>query len=105
MSAKDLCPNCVYSRTCRSVYERLGKQGGPSVAAGAFAAFLVPLLVFITTLVVGQNWLPNFFDNRLYGTLAALLFASLLGFASMLLARSFLHLVKKDKTQGVLKGE
>ena len=105
MSVKDICPNCVHSETCQAVYQRLGEQSGSSVTGGVFAAFLLPLLVFITTLVVGQNWLPNFFDNRLYGTLAALLFASLLGFASMLLARRVLYSTDKDKTQGALKGE
>ena len=105
MSVKDLCPNCVHSETCQTVYQRLGNQSGPSVAAAAFAAFLLPLLVFIAVLAVGRELLPSLLPNSTLQTLVGLLLAASLGFAAMLLTRGLLHSTNKDKTQGALKGE
>lgn len=105
MSVKDLCPNCVHSETCQTVYQRLGNQSGPSVAAGAFAAFLLPLLVFIAALAVAQKLLPNFLGNETHQILVALLLAVSISFAAVLLTRKLFHSENEDDTACKLKGE
>jgi Mn2+/Fe2+ NRAMP family transporter len=105
MSVKDLCPNCVHSETCQTVYRRLGNQSGPSVAAGAFAAFLLPLLVFIVVLAVSQKILPNFLNNETYQILVALLLAVSISFVAVLLIRGLFHPENEGNTVCKLKGE
>ena len=75
------------------------------MAGAAFAAFLLPLLVFIVALAVCREFLPSLFQNYILQTLFALLSSALLGFGAMLLTRKILRSANKDKTQGVLKGE
>ena len=105
MSVKDLCPNCVHSETCQTVYQRLGNQSGPSVAAGAFAAFLLPLLVFIVVLAVSEKVLPNFLNNETYQILAALLLAVSISFVAVLLIRGLFRPENEGNTVCKLKGE
>ena len=105
MFAKNLCPNCIHSETCRTVYERLGKQSGPSVAAGAFAAFLLPLLVFIVALAVGVKILPNYLRNEVHQVLVSLLLAVSISIAVVLLVRKPFRLESEGNSTCKLKGE
>jgi hypothetical protein len=51
MHKQDFCQNCKQSHLCREVYEHLGKTQSPSVAFKVLCGFLLPLVVFIASLV------------------------------------------------------
>lgn len=105
MSEESVCPNCVHSETCQTVYQRLGEQSGASVAPAAFGAFVLPLIIFIVSLAAGQKVLSIFLQNRTVVILAALLLALSISFAAVLLTRNLFHSENEDNTACKLKGE
>ena len=54
--AMKICDKCGYKhgsgRCCIDIYQQLGRTKGPSVAGKVFLAFVLPLLVFISSLIV-----------------------------------------------------
>ncbi|MHC4757688.1 MAG: hypothetical protein ACYTE8_03435 [Planctomycetota bacterium] len=68
MVKNEFCKGCIQRNDCKQIYEQLGKSEGPSVAWKATAAFLLPMLVFIGSLVffdwllaerIGPSWLKT----------------------------------------------
>ena len=59
MTQDDLCNSCDNAKTCRQVYTKLGKSKGPSIAMKAIVAFLLPIVVFIASLVLFEKLLEN----------------------------------------------
>ncbi|HUT31056.1 MAG TPA: SoxR reducing system RseC family protein [Sedimentisphaerales bacterium] len=58
MQNHDLCQGCKQLHECREIYRQLGSAQAPSVARKVVLAFLAPMLVFITSLVVFQKTMP-----------------------------------------------
>jgi hypothetical protein len=56
MEQQKLCHGCSHAHDCQRVYEQLGRTGGPSVAGRALLAFVLPVLVFVTSLTLFR-WL------------------------------------------------
>lgn len=52
MVQKENCRNCHQKHDCQEVYRRLGNSTCPSVVTKTIVAFLLPLVVFIISLVV-----------------------------------------------------
>jgi len=52
MSEQEFCRYCQERHECQEIYRQLGQAKGPSVFFKVVAAFLVPLVVFIGSLVV-----------------------------------------------------
>jgi hypothetical protein len=50
MAQQKFCQDCNQKHDCREAYQQLSNTKGPSVAAGAVVAFLLPILVFIASL-------------------------------------------------------
>ncbi len=44
------CSDCTQAHDCKSTYEQLGRQGGPSVVWKVIVAFMLPIAVFIASL-------------------------------------------------------
>ena len=52
MVQQEICHNCRQKHDCQEVYRRLGNSTCPSVVTKTIVAFLLPLVVFIISLVV-----------------------------------------------------
>ncbi len=104
MVEQDFCSNCPQSRNCRSVYERLSGMTGPSVALRAVLAFLLPLIVFIIALAVSKSILVGIIKNQGLQTLLSLVSAGGAGFICILVAKSIMRRLDKDKNQNTSKG-
>jgi hypothetical protein len=52
MMEQEQCKNCGSRQNCGTVYKKMGEYKGPSVLGKVVLAFVVPLLVFIVSLVV-----------------------------------------------------
>ncbi len=59
MSEQEFCRYCQERHKCREIYRQLGEAEGPSVFFKVVAAFLVPLVVFIGSLVVFEGILAK----------------------------------------------
>ncbi len=46
------CSDCTQAHDCKSTYEQLGRQEGPSVVWRAIVAFMLPIAVFIASLAI-----------------------------------------------------
>ena len=56
---KKICQQCGQSQGCQQAYQQLGHLKGPSVAWKVVVAFLGPMVVFITSLVVFESILAK----------------------------------------------
>ncbi|MBN2180926.1 MAG: hypothetical protein JW715_03355 [Sedimentisphaerales bacterium] len=52
MVQQEFCKDCYHKHDCQQVYRQLGHSTCPSVLRKVIVAFLLPLLVFIVSLVV-----------------------------------------------------
>ena len=52
MNNGQLCEDCGHKSNCQEVYRQLGGWEGASVVFKVLAAFLLPILIFITALAV-----------------------------------------------------
>lgn len=57
MSEDLFCKKCSQRQNCREVYQKLGEAKGPSVAAKAVIAFVLPIIAFISALVIFDKFL------------------------------------------------
>jgi hypothetical protein len=64
MRSIKLCEKCGYrhgsDRCCIDIYQQLGRTKGPSVVGKVMLAFLLPLLVFIGSLMLAGYILSGF---------------------------------------------
>lgn len=84
MVQQDHCQQCNQRQNCSDLYEQLGKTEGASVVKRVIIAFLLPLVVFISSLVIferifsavvsaGQTQSAMSFVSALLVTLACIL--------------------------------
>jgi len=59
MDKQDFCESCEQKHNCQEVYRQLGKAEGPSVVSKVVVAFLLPLVVFVVSLVVFEKILDG----------------------------------------------
>ena len=55
MTEQKFCQNCNQADKCQEAYRRLSNHRGPSVVLKVVAAFVLPLLVFITVLAAVEK--------------------------------------------------
>jgi len=72
---------------------------GPSVALRAVLAFLLPLIVFIVVLAASKTLLVGIIKNQGLRTLLSLVSAGGAGFIGILVAKSIMRRLDKDKNQ------
>lgn len=46
------CSNCPQQDSCQSIYEKMGKKDGPNVTYSVILVFMLPVLVFIASLII-----------------------------------------------------
>jgi uncharacterized membrane protein len=77
-----VCENCGYRRSrkncCMDIYQRLGQTKGPSIVGKVLLAFVLPLLVFIGSLVLAGYLLSIFINESRMSALYAFLIAAVL---------------------------
>ena len=49
------CSECNHKHDCKSIYEAMGHSRGPSVLGKVFAAFVIPIFVFILTIAAAET--------------------------------------------------
>ncbi|MCE5339810.1 MAG: SoxR reducing system RseC family protein [Planctomycetaceae bacterium] len=57
------CQSCGMKDHCQEVYKKLGKSDAPNVLTKVILAFLVPLILFIFSIVVGERLLIEKLKN------------------------------------------
>jgi hypothetical protein len=93
MMSMKLCGNCDYRHSrgncCMDIYQRLGQTKGPSVVSKVLLAFLLPLLMFIISLVLASYILSIFKIEDYRKTLSLFLIALAVTVIFVLLIRVF----------------
>jgi hypothetical protein len=97
MYRQDSCNSCDQKRRCQEIYERLGKTTGPSVACKAVLAFLLPLVVFIASLVGFERILAEVISRKELRTGLAFLLAVSVTSVLLLVVRAVNRQRGKDK--------
>jgi chromate transport protein ChrA len=80
MKSMKVCENCGFQdgrkNCCMDIYQRLGRTKGPSVISKVLLAFVLPLLIFIISLILASYILSIFkiedYTKTLFSFLAAL---------------------------------
>lgn len=91
MAEQQLCQNCGQRQTCQAVYEAMSGQKGPSVTLRVVVVFLLPMLVFIGSLVAGERLLAGLVTARGVQTLLSF-------FAATFVTLVWIWVVKKIGT-------
>ena len=94
MGHEKKCDACQKSDKCEDAYRRLGEVEGPSVVFKVLVAFVVPILVFIGSLMVFEPILARFINSQRLLTIANFLFALSVTFVIMLIFKFINKLVK-----------
>jgi len=55
MLSKTFCKSCSQKNECEKIYQEIGNFKGPSVTFKVISAFLIPLLIFIITLIISDK--------------------------------------------------
>ena len=91
------CSGCPEQGNCGEVYKKLGSIEGGSVLAGVFAAFLVPMLVFILSTAFFFAVLSRVVGYRAVLTVLVLLPAVFLTILSIFFGRMLIRKSAKRK--------
>ena len=79
MIGMKLCDKCGYRHSrgycCIDIYQQLGRAKGPSVLGKVLLAFVLPLLLFICSLILVEYLLSTFTDSAGLRTFSAFLAA------------------------------
>ncbi|OHB58181.1 MAG: hypothetical protein A2Y12_07930 [Planctomycetes bacterium GWF2_42_9] len=65
------CQSCGMKDHCQEVYKKLGECKSPSVLTKVISAFLLPLILFIISIVLGQKFLLETLKSERKADLAA----------------------------------
>jgi hypothetical protein len=88
-----LCDKCGYrhdrGRCCIDIYQQLGQAKGPSVVGKVLLAFVLPLLLFIGSLILTEYILSAFMTAGASKTFVAFLAASAVTIVFVQLIRIF----------------
>ena len=88
MDKQDFCESCDQKHDCQEVYQQLGKKEGPSVTLKVVTAFLIPILVFIASLVVFEAILAGMIETKELRIAVDFLLAAAVTFAMVLIIRA-----------------
>ena len=97
MAQQKFCQDCSQRHDCRDVYQQLGKAEGPSVVFKVVAAFLVPMVVFITSLVVFDHILAKVINRKEAQTALSFLLALSATAVCILIIKVINRQLRKDK--------
>jgi len=87
MAEQEFCDKCNQKHNCSSIYQKLGNTNGPSVVAKVVIAFLLPLLVFIISLVIFEEIFAKTISSQLVQTALSMVSALIVTFGCILIIR------------------
>ncbi len=87
MAEQEICHDCERMHDCKEVFLQMGGNGGPSIAVKVVIVFLLPILVFIISLVIFEEILAGVISNQRVQTVLSLLPALLVTFIFIIIVR------------------
>ena len=81
------CQNCDQKHNCQEVYKQLGQSKAPKVLSKAILAFLLPLILFIFSLIAGERLLIEKLKSEAARNLAAFAAAVLVVFLYLIILK------------------
>ena len=88
MAEQDFCHTCNQKNDCQEAHRHLGDIEGPSLVVKVLLAFLLPLVVFITSLAVFERILAGAINSEAARTAVSFLLALLAAFMGILITRT-----------------
>ncbi|MCK4913114.1 MAG: hypothetical protein KAS69_00765 [Planctomycetes bacterium] len=87
MEQQKSCENCSTKNSCQDVYCEIGKKKGPSIVIKAVTALLLPMLVFIATLVAAEKILKTKIESQEIQTIIVFLTAIIITLAVVMIIK------------------
>ncbi|MEN6384293.1 MAG: SoxR reducing system RseC family protein [Phycisphaerales bacterium] len=89
------CQSCGMRNSCKEAYKKLGESEAPNVLTKVILAFLLPLILFILSIVMGERLLIEKLKSEKSANLAAFAAAVIMVFLYLLVIKIFNSLRKK----------
>lgn len=87
MADEKFCQGCHQKHNCQEVYEHLSKMEGHSIVLKVVVAFLLPILVFISSVAMFEGLFSKIIQSEKLQTIAGLLLALVVSTAFVLIAK------------------
>jgi len=97
MVQQKLCQACNQRHDCKKLYEQLDKAKGPSVVSRVVVAFLLPMVVFIASLVVFDHILAKVMNTEELQTVLSFLLALAVTAVCILIIKAISGKLSKNK--------
>ncbi len=98
------CSDCAQARDCKSTYEQLGRQRGPSVVWRAIVAFMLPIAVFIASLAIFGKIFEGAIDSEKQRIWLSFISSVAVTFIGIIVIRAInLHFGKSEDTDTLSK--
>ncbi len=97
MTQQKFCQDCDQRHDCQEVYQQLGKTKGPSVVCKVVVAFLLPMVVFIASLVVFDHILAKAINSKEVQTALSFSLALSITIVCIFVLRAINRQFSKDK--------
>ncbi|MHC4114189.1 MAG: hypothetical protein ACYSSL_02555 [Planctomycetota bacterium] len=97
MSQQKLCQQCGQRYSCQDVYRHLANNDVSSLVSRSIIAFLLPIAVFIASLVVLQELLDKAINSKALITALSFLLALPPVFVYLLIIKKIRKKLYKDK--------
>ncbi len=105
MAEEEFCSNCAQKTDCKTVYQQLGHNKAPSVVAKVVKAFLLPIAVFITGLVLFDKLLADVIQGQMLRTAVVFLLGAGVSFIFVLIVKAIEVFLLKSKSRNMLEGK
>ena len=87
MEEQENCQGCCQKDQCREIYRQLGNAEGPSVVCKVVVAFLLPIVVFISVLMVFEEILAGVIISKALRTICGFLSSLTAAYACILIIK------------------
>jgi len=99
MVQQETCKGCIHENDCQAIYKKLTSlsAAADSVVFKAGLAFLLPIIVFITSLAAFQHTLAEMIDTKRLQTILSFLLALSVTFTVVLIIKVINKQFNKNK--------
>ena len=97
MAQEKFCQECNQRHECRDVYRQLGNTKSHSVVFKVVAAFLLPMVIFIASLVAFDHILAKTINSKEAQTALSFLLALSVTFVCIFVLKAINRQLSKDK--------
>lgn len=97
MDEEKNCQLCGQRQTCRQAYQKLGDWQGPSVVSKVVVVFLLPMAVFIATLIIAEAIMAKTAVAEGLATIISFISAITITFVFVLVASGVYKIAGKNK--------